>query len=93
MSPRARALIQQVARDHGLTVDDLMGRSQERRVAFPRFVAMHKLRQLEDDDGDPVFSYPQIGRMFGRDHTTVIDAVRRADELQLATGAQIPLPL
>jgi chromosomal replication initiation ATPase DnaA len=89
MSPRARALIAQVAHDYGLTYDDLTGRDTSRTVTRARFVAMAKVRQLERENGEPVFSYPQIGRMFGRDHSTAINGVRRARSM--ATEYQLPV--
>lgn len=47
-----------------------------REVARPRQVAMYLARELTPH------SLPQIGRLFGdRDHTTVIHALRRIEEL------------
>jgi chromosomal replication initiator protein len=48
-----------------------------RAVARPRQVAMYLAKQLTSR------SLPEIGRKFGgRDHTTVMHAVRRIDELR-----------
>jgi chromosomal replication initiation ATPase DnaA len=44
-------------------------------------VAMRRVREMKWGIGHP--SYPQIGEWFGRDHTTVLAGVRRADELGL----------
>jgi chromosomal replication initiator protein len=48
-----------------------------RAVARPRQVAMYLSKQLTSR------SLPEIGRMFGgRDHTTVMHAVRKIEELR-----------
>ncbi len=53
-----------------------------RIVARPRQVAMYLAKQLTTR------SLPEIGRKFGgRDHTTVIHAVRKIDELMLTDPA------
>ena len=66
MTPAQRAIIEDVARRHNLTMADMLGKSQERRVARPRQEAMWMLRQTGR------WSLPQIGRALGnRDHTTI----------------------
>ena len=52
---------------------------RSRAVARPRQVAMYLSKQLT------ARSLPEIGRKFGgRDHTTVMHAVRKVDELSQA---------
>jgi chromosomal replication initiator protein len=63
-----------------------MGEMQSSRrarvVARPRQVAMYLAKQLTSR------SLPEIGRKFGgRDHTTVIHAVKKIDELIAADTA------
>jgi len=49
---------------------------RSRAIARPRQVAMYLAKQLTSR------SLPEIGRKFGgRDHTTVMHAVRKVDEL------------
>ena len=56
--------------------------ARQRRVAWPRQVAMYLARELTDE------SLPAIGRHFGRrDHTTVIHAVRRTEQKIVADSA------
>jgi chromosomal replication initiator protein len=63
------------ARHFGLTTQELLSRSRVERVAWPRQLAMYLARELTDH------SLPAIGRAFGdRDHTTVMNACRRATE-------------
>jgi chromosomal replication initiator protein len=53
-----------------------------RAVARPRQVAMYLAKQLTTR------SLPEIGKKFGgRDHTTVMHAVRKIEELALADAA------
>jgi len=61
----------------GITLEDIRGNSQTRNIAYPRQVAMHRIKMLRPD-----LSYPQIGRWFRRDHTTVIHAVRKIEAMK-----------
>ena len=72
--------IQKAAADHyGMKQADLISERRTRAVARPRQAAMWLAKQLTTR------SLPDIGRRFGgRDHTTVIHAVRRIDELRAA---------
>jgi chromosomal replication initiator protein len=70
--------VQRVVGHHfRVTHTELVGKERHRRIALARHVAMylckHQLR----------CSYPEIGRAFGgRDHTTVMSAVRRIEDLR-----------
>ena len=70
--------IQKVTSEHfGLKQADLISPGRARAVARPRQAAMWLAKQLTTR------SLPDIGRRFGgRDHTTVLHAVRRIDELR-----------
>ncbi len=70
--------IQKVTAEHfGLKQADLLSERRTRSVARPRQAAMWLCKQLTTR------SLPDIGRRFGgRDHTTVIHAVRRIEELK-----------
>lgn len=70
---RAAAIVAEVAAEAGLTVGDLMGATREHRYAHPRQEAWRRIR---DDLG---WSLPRIGRMFGKDHTTILHGVRAAE--------------
>jgi chromosomal replication initiator protein len=76
--------IQKAAAEHfGLRQADLVSETRTRAVARPRQAAMWLAKQLTTR------SLPDIGRRFGgRDHTTVLHAVRRIDALR-ATDAQL----
>ena len=67
-----------VAEYYALKLGDLLSARRAREVARPRQVAMWLAKRLTPR------SLPEIGRRFGgRDHTTVMHAVKRIDELRL----------
>ena len=66
-------IIAMVAKRTGVSVADLLGRSRVGRLPVVRGVAMYLVRKdARDVMGEP-FSYPVIGRIFHRDHATVIN--------------------
>lgn len=68
-----------VAEYYNVRLADMLSARRARAVARPRQVAMYLSKQLTTR------SLPEIGRKFGgRDHTTVIHAVRKIDELRQA---------
>ena len=76
-------IIRKVADHYNLRMSDLLSARRARQVARPRQVAMYLAKTLTSR------SLPDIGRRFGgRDHTTVIHAVRKIEELR-ATDGQI----
>jgi chromosomal replication initiator protein len=67
----------QVSQHFNIRVADMHSARRARSVARPRQVAMYLAKQLTSR------SLPEIGRKFGgRDHTTVMHAVRKVDELR-----------
>ncbi len=72
-----------VAEHYNLRITDMHSARRARSVARPRQVAMYLSKQLT------ARSLPEIGRKFGgRDHTTVMHAVRKIEEL-IGDDAQI----
>lgn len=69
------AVQETVARECGVTVADLRGPRRMRRIAHPRQIAMALARELTGA------SLPEIGRQFGRDHTTVLHGCRNVARL------------
>lgn len=68
-----------VAEHYNIRVTDMHSARRARQVARPRQVAMYLAKALTPR------SLPEIGRKFGgRDHTTVIHAVRKVEELAKA---------
>ncbi len=65
-----------VVAHYNLKLADMQSKRRSRVVARPRQVAMYLAKQLTPR------SLPEIGRRFGgRDHTTVMHAVKKVDEL------------
>jgi chromosomal replication initiator protein len=65
-----------VVAHYSLKLADMQSKRRSRVVARPRQVAMYLAKQLTPR------SLPEIGRRFGgRDHTTVMHAVKKVDEL------------
>ncbi len=72
-----------VAEHYNIRLTDMHSARRARQVARPRQVAMYLAKQLT------ARSLPEIGRKFGgRDHTTVMHAVRKIEEL-ITDDAQI----
>jgi len=74
-------IIELVAREWQVNVDDLLGRDRSHKIAQPRQVAMYLLRKETDS------SLPQIGEALGgRDHTTVMYAIEKiSNEIETKT--------
>ena len=65
-----------VAEHYNIRLGEMYSARRSRAIARPRQVAMYLAKQLT------ARSLPEIGRKFGgRDHTTVMHAVRKIDEL------------
>ena len=74
-------IIRKVADHYNLRLTDMLSPRRARAVARPRQVAMFLSKTLTSK------SLPEIGRRFGgRDHTTVIHAVWKVEELQMSDG-------
>lgn len=64
-----------VAEFFSISVKEMQSSRRARNVARPRQIAMYLAKQLTSR------SLPEIGRKFDRDHTTVMHAVRKVEEL------------
>ena len=62
-----------VCEQYGVPREILLGKSRLRVYSRPRQMAMYLLRHLTRK------SYPDIGRVMGKDHTTVLHGVRAVD--------------
>jgi chromosomal replication initiator protein len=68
------ALVEDAAREAGVSIAAILGPSSRQDLARPRMRAMARAHV------DYGFSLPQIGRVFNRHHTTVLHAVRKCSE-------------
>lgn len=63
-------IVKAVAAHYGILEEDILGKSQTREMATPRQVAMYLIReQLK-------WPFQKIGDFFGRDHSTVMAAIK-----------------
>lgn len=64
-------IVEATARDHHTTTFAICGRGRQRTVSAARQSAWTRIRALG-------LSLPEIGALFGRDHTTVLHGLRKA---------------
>ena len=65
--------IDEVCEDYNITYEQIISPTRLRIISLPRQVAMYKLHQLG-------YSLMEIGKIFNKDHTTVIHAVRKIEQ-------------
>ena len=69
-------MIQTVSVYYDLRIDELLGKSREKRLAYPRQIIMYLMRE------EMKSSYPSIGQeLGGRDHTTAMHAYDKINRL------------
>jgi chromosomal replication initiator protein len=78
--PHVDLILNSVNDQLGLNLNDLSSPSHKRDVSEARFIAMKLIRD------ECKLSLKQIGSIFNRDHTTVLYALRTADDLQTNTA-------
>lgn len=72
----AKKIAELVASFYNITINDLIKQSRKKEYVKPRQIAMYLMRKELDS------SFPSIGEFFGgRDHTTVMHAVEKMDNL------------
>lgn len=59
----------------GVSVDDIKGSRRTDNIVKPRQLAMYEVYRQRPD-----MSYPAIARIFNRDHTTVMHAVKKIEK-------------
>lgn len=64
-----RAIIADVARKHGVTVAEILSTNRARRIIAARFEAIRAVSEAR-----PHLSTPVIGRMFRKDHSSILFA-------------------
>ena len=65
-------LIASVAERNGASVSEVLSRRRDRRIVKARHAAILAVRERFDGD-----SLPMIGRLFNRDHTSILHVVRK----------------
>lgn len=67
----ARAAKLRVSEDHGVTIEEIDGDNRTLPVLTARLEAIAEVRRV-----CPKWSIARIGRFFGRDHTTILNALK-----------------
>lgn len=70
MIGRDKRILREVAQAHRVSLDDIIGPRRFKAYVAARREAMQRIRS------ELGFSYPHIGRLFNRDHTSVLHACR-----------------
>ena len=84
------AEIDYVCHKHKIPRRELLSNERRRPVAHARFELCWRLREHKWPLGGAKYSFPEIGRALGRDHTSVIHAVQRWDAM-ICRG-EVPIP-
>ena len=62
-------ILECVSRHYGISVEELKGRARTKDIASTRHTAIYLIRTLTG------MSLPAIGKLFGRDHTTILSSL------------------
>jgi chromosomal replication initiator protein len=73
--PNTDVIIQRVADHFSIRAADIKGDRRPKNIAYPRQVAMFLTRRLTN------LSFPEIGREFNRDNSTVQHGVKKVEEI------------
>lgn len=73
-SKTAAGIVDRISMESGISVSDILSAKRPRPIAHARQDAMLAIREELD------WSLPRIGRIFGRDHTTVKHGIKAAGE-------------
>ena len=69
-------IVKETSAAHKVSLKEMMGSSRLPEVSRARQEAMYKIRLVTTPRGTVRYTLPQIGRFFGRDHTTIIHGIR-----------------
>lgn len=82
INPTPEFIIKAVAKYFEISDSDILGKDRSSKIAEPRKIAMYMVRDMTNE------SFPKMGKIFGKDHTTVKYAVDSLEE-QLKTDAAL----
>ena len=66
-------IFEKVAKKYGVSVEDIKGVKRTKDIAFARHIAIYMIRKLTD------MSLPQLGKLFKRDHTTILSSIKTVE--------------
>ena len=64
----AEKIISRVSKKYGVTEDEIFGRKRTKHIASARNISIYIIRKVTE------MSFPTIGKLFDRDHSTIISA-------------------
>jgi len=71
-------IIRFIAQHYGIRVSDIKGRNNRRSIALPRQVSIYLIRNILE------LSFPEIGRLFSKHHSTAMYAVETIGKMRLS---------
>ena len=74
LNPTPERIMEAVANYFYIPVDQMISQNRSKDVAYPRQMAMYMIRQELE------YSFPDIAKIFKRDHTTVMHACNKIEE-------------
>lgn len=82
INPTPEFIIKAVAKYFEIDSEDILGKDRSSKMVEPRKIAMYMVRDMTHE------SFPKMGKVFNRDHTTIKHAVDTLEE-QLKTDAAL----
>lgn len=70
----ARWMMEKIAHNHGVTYLDLISERRGRKLLSVRYQAIKEIRDKF------TLSTPQLGELFHRAHSTILNALKKVDE-------------
>ncbi len=70
----ADKILTQIADRYEISLEDLKSTKRTKQIAMPRHIAIYLIREMTN------MSFPQLGKFFGRDHTTVLNSYQTVEE-------------
>lgn len=74
LKPTPDLILKEVGKYYSITTDKLSSSNRTKEMVQPRQVAMYLVRHLTN------YSLPEIGKVFSRDHTTVLHSIHKIEE-------------
>lgn len=80
LNPTPELILREVSRYYCIPVEKLQGSGRAKDMVLPRQVAMYLIREMTG------YSLPEIGKVFSRDHTTVLHAINKVENYLAETS-------
>ncbi len=80
LNPTPELIIREVAKYYCIPADKLSSNNRSKEMVLPRQIAIYLVRKLTE------YSSPEIGKVFSRDHTTVLHSINKIEEYLKSTS-------